>query len=172
VPEPQRGELGRFLAACAAAALEFRWSATSNLHLTLRFLGGVDRAVAEGIADRLGENGGPSFELELGALGSFKRGRLARVVWLGLRSGGEAASTLAARIETECVNAGLEPELRALQPHLTLARARPREGASLPELPPVPELGGWVARELVLYQSRLTKTGAVHEPVRSIALGA
>ncbi|TMD79312.1 MAG: RNA 2',3'-cyclic phosphodiesterase [Chloroflexi bacterium] len=101
VPDQQREQLGRFLAQCAIAAPEFRWSVTENLHLTVRFVGTVDRAVVEGIADRLSGAAGPAIQLALGEAGTFKRSRLARVVWLGLKSGAEDLGALAARVEAE-----------------------------------------------------------------------
>lgn len=172
VPEPQRVQLGAFLAQCAAAAPEFRWAVTDNLHLTVRFIGTVERGLVEGIADRLDGNAGATIELALGAVGTFKRSRLARVVWLGLESGSDRLQALAARVEAECRTAGLAPEARALQPHLTLARARSRDGARAPELPAIPTLDPWRADELILYWSHLKKNGAEHEPIRRIRLDA
>lgn len=171
MPDPQREQLGVFLAQCAIAAPEFRWSVTENLHLTVRFVGTVDRSVVEGIADRLAGSAGPAIDLALGEAGTFKRSRLARVVWLGLRFGADGLSALAARVEAECRAAGLAPEARAFQPHLTLARARSRDGARQPDLPAIPDLAPWRAEELVLYWSHLKKNGAVHEPIRRITLG-
>lgn len=171
MPDPQREQLGGFLAECAIAAPEFRWSVTENLHLTVRFVGSVDRAVVEGIADRLDGAAGPAIQLALGETGAFKRSRLARVVWLGLKSGADDLTALAARVEAECQGVGLAPEVRAFQPHLTLARARSRDGARQPDLPAVPPLAPWRADELILYWSHLKKNGAEHEPIRRIALG-
>ena len=170
VPEPLRDELEPFLAACAAAAPTFRWTPTSNLHLTVLFIGSIERDAFDRIADRVGALAPPDFELAFGDLGTFKRGRLVRVVWLGLRSGADAASALAAHVEAECIRAGLVGEQRAFQAHLTLARARPRDGSELPPLTPVPQLGPWRATELVLYSSHLTKTGAVYEAIRTLPL--
>jgi len=144
--------------------------AEANLHLTLRFIGTVERAVALGIAQRV-EAGGPGgFVLELGELGTFQRRRLASVVWIGVRTGADAARALAQRIEAACTEAGLEPETRRLQPHLTLARARAREGALLPALPAAPLLEAWTATELVLYRSRPGRSGAVHETLATVGL--
>jgi RNA 2',3'-cyclic 3'-phosphodiesterase len=159
------------VAACAAAAPQFRWTPAANLHLTIRFLGQVEEAVAEGIVDRLAAHDLRAFDLRLGGLGTFKRGRLVRVVWLGLASGGGEIRALAAAVEAETVGAGLEPEARHFNAHLTLARARPREGAPLPELPPPPEQAPWRAEELILYRSRLGRAGSVYEPLRSLRLG-
>ena len=170
VPEEQRSTLGRYLAECAARAPQFRWALDTNLHLTIRFLGHVEAAVAEQIAARLGDADPSGFELKLGEVGAFKRGRLARVVWLGLTQGVAESQKVAAVVESECVRAGLDAETRAFSPHLTLARARARDGAQLPELPPAPSIDAWRASELILYQSRLGRAGAVYEPLRTIRL--
>jgi 2'-5' RNA ligase len=170
VPEAQREELGRYLASSAKLAPDFRWVAAANLHLTVRFLGNVERELVDSIAGRLSQHRLPGFELELGEMGAFRRGRLVRVVWIGLRRGLDAARELAAVVEAECGRDGLEAEARPFQPHLTLARARSRDGAILPSLEAPPPLEPWPARELVLYQSHLGRPGAVYEPLRSLAL--
>jgi len=103
-------------------------------------------------------------------VGSFKRGPLARVVWLGLREGAMEVGPLAELVDAESVRAGLEPEGRPYHAHLTLARARPRDGAALPQLPAAPSLDPWRAHELVLFQSHLGRGGSVYEPLRVISL--
>jgi 2'-5' RNA ligase len=159
-----------FLAACAAAAPQFRWTPAGNLHLTVRFIGNADRALVEAIADRLAARSQLAFDLELGDLGTFGRGRHVRVVWQGLHDGAGAVAALAAHVEAECETAGLVPEKRPFQAHLTLARARPREGAELPPLPGPARVSRWRASELVLYASRLSRTGATYEPLRAVKL--
>jgi RNA 2',3'-cyclic 3'-phosphodiesterase len=130
----------------------------------------VERGLAEGVAGGLEGQAGPPFEVAIGGQGTFKSGRLTRVVWLGVRSGDDSMRSLAARVEAECLRAGLPPEPRVYRPHLTLARARAREGAALPDLPPPPLPDPWRAEELVLYSSRLARSGAVHEALRTIRL--
>jgi 2'-5' RNA ligase len=93
-----------------------------------------------------------------------------RVVWQGLRAGADAVTALAAQVDAECAAAGLVGETRRFQPHLTLARARARDGAELPALPEPPRLSPWRATELVLFASRLRRTGAVYEPLRALKL--
>ena len=170
VPDQQREQLSRYLAGCAVAAPEFRWAVQDNLHITLRFVGSVERGVVEDVASRAEKDAGGAFDVALGDVGTFKRGRLARVVWLGLRAGAEPMRHLAGVLERECRAAGLEPEARAFKPHLTLARAKPRDGAELPELPPLPELEPWTASEVILFSSHLGRGAAVHEPIRSVRL--
>ncbi|MHB8588178.1 MAG: RNA 2',3'-cyclic phosphodiesterase [Candidatus Dormibacteraceae bacterium] len=168
--EAQRKRLESYLAACAAVAPEFRWTPATNLHLTVRFIGAVEPPAVDAIAGRLNELGLRGFELGLGELGTFKRGRLVRVVWLQLRAGAEQARELAAEVEAECVRAGLEREARPFQPHLTLARARARDGAALPSIPSPPDLPPWRAGELVLYSSHLGRAGSVYERLRKLRL--
>jgi RNA 2',3'-cyclic 3'-phosphodiesterase len=170
VPEEHRSALGSYLDASAALAPGFRWTSAANLHLTLRFLGHIELVIAQRIAERLAARDLRGFELELGELDTFTRGRLVRVVWLGLRTGGERARELARAIEVECAAAGLVAEARRLEPHLTLARARERDGAALPVLPPPPALPAWRAGGLVLYRSRLGRGGSVYEPLSELRL--
>ncbi|HEY0830593.1 MAG TPA: RNA 2',3'-cyclic phosphodiesterase [Candidatus Dormibacteraeota bacterium] len=170
LPEEHRAALDGYLRDCAGLAPDFRWTPAPNLHLTIRFLGHVEMALAEGIADRLAAAGLRDFDLELGDVGSFKKGRMTRVVWLGLRTGAEEIGDLAARVEVECGRAGLEAEGRRFHAHLTLARARPRDGALPPALPAPPELAAWRAEEVILYRSLLGRGGSVYEPLRRIRL--
>ena len=170
LPDPQREALDGYLRQCAARATEFRWTPAANLHLTVRFLGQVEEPLARSIAEAVVDSRPDAFELALGDTGVFKRGRLARVVWIGLREGDAEARRLAAVVEAECVRAGLEPETRAFTAHLTLARARVRDGATLPQLPPPPELDSWRAAEVILYRSRLGRSGSEYEPLETIPL--
>jgi RNA 2',3'-cyclic 3'-phosphodiesterase len=170
VPEAQRAAMAVSLTAYAAAAPQFRWTPATNLHMTVRFIGNVDRALVEAIADRLGARPLMAFDLELGALGTFGRGRHVRVVWQGLRAGAEEVTALAAQVDAECAAAGLVGEKRPFQAHLTLARARARDGAELPTPPDPPQMSPWRATELVLFASRLSRAGAVYEPLRALKL--
>jgi 2'-5' RNA ligase len=170
LPDPLREELEGYISACAGIAPGFRWTPASNLHLTIRFIGSVERSVVDGIARRLDALDLRGFEIELGDIGVFKRGPRVRVVWMGLRKGVGEAISLAAHVAAESERAGLAPEERPFQPHLTLARARDRDGAELPPLPALPALEPWRASELVLYSSHLGRPAAVYEPLQRLRL--
>ena len=170
LPDAHRAQLDSYLAQCASREPRFRWTPAPNLHLTVRFLGHVDAALAEAVADRLEDAHLTGFDLQLGDVGAFKRGRLARVVWVGLLRGAESLAALASRVEGECTAAGLDPETRKFNAHLTLARARARDGAALGDLSPPPQMAVWRADELILYRSHLGRAGSVYEPMRRIRL--
>jgi RNA 2',3'-cyclic 3'-phosphodiesterase len=162
LPDLHRERLTPYLATCRALAPAFRWVAPDSLHLTLRFLGGVDRLRLEALAADLQRLTVEPFPVALDGLGSFGRGSVVRVVWLGLAAGRDQLGRLAAEIEAHCAAVGFEAETRPYNPHLTLARSRQRRGDGLPELPPPPEHPGWTVTGFRLYQSRLGPGGATY----------
>jgi len=153
LPGVARSALAEQLARWALLAPAFRWVPAENLHLTLRFVGRVESAELDLLRDRLRRVRHPRFELALGRLGTFG-GRTPRVVWLGLERGGPEAASLSRAVEAACGAAGLAPEARRFQPHVTLARSRERTGARLTELTEPPALAAWTAGEFLLYESR------------------
>jgi RNA 2',3'-cyclic 3'-phosphodiesterase len=169
LPEEHRAAYASALLGAPALAPRWRWTRVENLHLTVRFLGHVELATADRIAGRVEASAPRAFALQLGGLDAFKRGRLASVLWVGLQLGVEEVTALATVVEAECAREGLEAERRPYRPHMTLARAREREGAPVPHLK-VPELPPWRAGELVLFRSQLGRSGPVYEPLRSISL--
>ena len=50
---------------------EFRWQSDEQLHLTLRFIGEVDRPLAEDLAAALARLHVPRFSLRIAGAGSF-----------------------------------------------------------------------------------------------------
>ena len=144
--------------------------AAENLHLTLRFLGGVASATVEALAGELAGLEAFAFQLQTGGLGSFGSGRRVRVVFLRLEQGEQEALALARRVEDACRRLGLPPEERPFNAHVTLARARDRFGAQLPELPPPPALAPWRAAELIVYRSRLGRPAVRYEPLHTFRL--
>jgi RNA 2',3'-cyclic 3'-phosphodiesterase len=59
---------------------ELRWVSDGNLHLTLRFIGEVERPMAEDVAAALGSIRFPSFDLRIGGLGRFEQ-RTGGAIW-------------------------------------------------------------------------------------------
>src|SRR5258708_32995662 len=101
VPDEQGNLLGSYLAACTPVASEFRWTPAANLHLTVRFIGSVERAGADLAAARLAELPLSGFTLELGEGGTCKRGRLVRVVWLDGTARAAQDRALAAHVQRD-----------------------------------------------------------------------
>src|SRR5213592_1365659 len=110
---------------------DFRWQDEEQLHLTLRFVGEVDRPVADDLAAGLGRIHAERFSARIKGVGRFEA-RSAGALWAGVEPK-EPLAALASKVERACMAAGLEPERRAYHPHITLARwkgRRSREVAS------------------------------------------
>ena len=98
-----------------------RWQGDERLHLTLRFIGEVDRHVAEDVAAALGSVSHPGFALRLDGIGCFeRRGRIDNI-WAGVTPH-EPVRSLHATVTSALRRAGIPPEERAFVPHVTLAR--------------------------------------------------
>lgn len=161
LPDPQRRRLAGYLRDCSSRIPGFRWAPAENLHLTLRFLGGLDPSAFDALRKRLEAIRLPSFGLELGGLGTFGSARRARVLWLGVAEGREPLQALASGVEQACTAIGLPPADRPFSAHLTLARARERGGAPLsPPDPPV--LDPWRVDRFTLFESRLGRPSSTY----------
>src|SRR3954470_7111525 len=108
---------------------DFRWQDDEQLHLTLRFVGEVERPLAEDLADALGRIQAPRMELRIVGVGRFEQ-RNSGALWAGVEPKRPLAA-LAAKVERACIGAGLEPERRAFHPHITLARWKGRRTREL-----------------------------------------
>ena len=106
-----------------------RWQDDEQLHLTLRFVGEVERPLAEDLAAALATLRFDPFELRVAGVGRFDH-RQRGALWAGVEPRAPLAA-LAAKVERICVKVGLPPERRAFHPHVTLARWGRGAGATL-----------------------------------------
>ncbi|RPF70688.1 RNA 2',3'-cyclic phosphodiesterase [Aurantiacibacter spongiae] len=141
-----------------------RWQDADNLHLTLRFIGEVDRAQFEDICTVLSRLHFDPFEVRLAGVGHFERKGRARAIW----ARGEASLDLLAlqeRVERACRRAGCPPETRKFVPHVTLARLNSGSAPVGPWLAAHGDLAPrtWRADHVSLFESDLTPNGAVYE---------
>src|SRR5438067_12999982 len=79
---------------------DFRWQDEEQLHLTLRFVGEVERPVANDLADALSAIRTASFDVRLGGVGRFEQ-RNSGALWAGAEPRAPVAA-LAAKIERAC----------------------------------------------------------------------
>jgi 2'-5' RNA ligase len=151
---------------------ELSWVGDEQLHLTLRFVGEVERPLADDIAASLSRIRAERFELRICGVGIFER-RNGGALWAGVEPR-EPVAALAAKVERACVQAGLEPERRAFHPHITVARWNRRASAGHERAflernralasPP------FTVDSFILYESRLSRHGAHYEAVAEYPL--
>src|SRR5271167_2084536 len=114
--------IGESLAMMRGGLPGTRWIDPENYHLTLRFIGDIDDALARDIAGLLGRVERAPFELRLDGLSSFG-GRKPRAVVASVAPVAPLIE-LQAELERLLQRLGLEPEGRKYTPHVTLARLR------------------------------------------------
>ena len=155
---------------------DVRWATPDQLHLTLKFLGTVPDDRVAAISAALDEvvTGAAPLALTAAGLGAFPSLGSARVLWAGITAGSADAAALAAGVDRATASLGFPPEARPFRCHLTLGRVRsPGGGRGVGDAVRAigsPVFGSWIASELVLYESRLRPTGALHVPVSRHAL--
>jgi 2'-5' RNA ligase len=157
-----------------------KWVDPYSIHLTLKFLGNVNRdmtsQITEAIAD--GAKGVSPLHLEIKGLGVFPNPRRVQVIWVGVGGEVEKLLHLQKGIESALEGLGFAPEGRAFTPHLTLGRVR--EHASPDERQRLGELivgtkfeteHTFNVNSVSLMRSQLTREGAIYSQLSAVELG-
>ena len=143
-----------------------RWQDDGQLHLTLRFVGEVDRHAAADLVAALDEVTAPAFALTVRGVGHFERKIKPTALWAALAPC-PALKVLEQRVERACRAAGLPPETRKFVPHVTLARLGGQSVGT----------GGWLAEHgdlaaprwpvtaFRLYESHMGSGGSVYTSI-------
>lgn len=150
------------------------WVSADKVHVTLHFIGELaEPRVAELAAQVSRPLEIDSFDLAFGGLGLFPpRGR-PRVLWLGVKGGGEWLQRVHEEMGTRLLALGLPVEERTFAPHLTLARFRepaPVAVRAAIERLDASHVGACRVTSVTLYRSRLSPRGATYTPITKGAL--
>jgi 2'-5' RNA ligase len=172
-------ELGDMLGALRANHPAHRWTRADNLHVTVAFLGDVDKAgvgiLTRAMADVAAVTA--PIAVRLGSPITLPKGRPANVLALDFLEGRAEIAALAARVEAALVTAGEEaryafrtPERRPFTPHLTIARKGSgplfvTQDEQHRELP----LGG-IMDKLVVFRSELFHDGPIYTALAEFGL--
>jgi 2'-5' RNA ligase len=154
-----------------------RWVAGENLHLTLKFLGGVeDKDLAEvcRIAAATASQAEP-FEFVVKGLSSVPPSGQMRMVWCGIEEPTGRLAKLQQMAEQAYAGLGFKMENRRFRPHLTLGRVK--SGRDVEPLRAAVakfadnEFGTQPAGELIVFSSQLTPDGPMYSPLATTRLG-
>lgn len=149
-----------------------RWQRDDQLHLTLRFIGEVDRHMAADVAAALSGVHHPELTIALEGTDVFGKPGRPDTLWVGVTPE-EPVKVLHNKVDQCLARVGLLPEKRQFKPHITIARLGPRIGALNGFLE---ESGGltsppFTVRDFCLYESRLTQEGANYTILERYPLG-
>ncbi len=152
---------------------DVKWVRTNGIHLTLKFLGYVDRGLVPIIERdlRLVFAEQKPFPLRVSGLGAFPGLARPRVIWVGLNDPEGITARVASRVEEVIEPLGFQREKRPLTPHLTLGRVRSNKNSDdlMQAVRQSMDLSGptFVADHAVLFESILKPTGAEYSVIRS-----
>jgi RNA 2',3'-cyclic 3'-phosphodiesterase len=140
-----------------------RWRTDDQLHLTVRFIGEVDRHMARDVDAALSSVHHPRFSLALNGLGDFDRRGEPATLWAGVAPH-DPVRALHKKVDQALVRVGVEPDRRAYMPHITIARL-PRGAGPIRSL--IEGSGGvaspsFAVEEFCLYESRLAPDGPLY----------
>ncbi|MDQ6911439.1 MAG: RNA 2',3'-cyclic phosphodiesterase [Verrucomicrobiota bacterium] len=99
-----------------------RWLKPEQIHLTLSFLGQVYADEEKILREKLQSIHFVPFFLPITGVGTFPAKGKPRVIWTGVGRGHPQLFHLHKKVQEAALSAGLEPDLRAWHPHLTIAR--------------------------------------------------
>lgn len=161
-PRPIRDLLRAAMHGISAA----RWQDDDQLHLTLRFIGEVDRHRAEDIAAALGALHAPAITARIAGVGLFDRRGAPHMIWAGVEPLAKLAA-LQRKIDQLLARVGVEAETRAFMPHVTLARLNRSAGPVAPFLALYSDLASapFVFDHVILYESEMGHGGSRYHPV-------
>jgi 2'-5' RNA ligase len=159
------------LIAAMGGVINARWQSDEQLHLTLRFIGEVDRHAAADIGAAMGMIHHSRFTLSLDRIGQFdKRGRT-DALWVGITPYA-AVEALKRKIDQALLRVGVPPEQRAYLPHITLARFSRNAGDISDFAARSGQLAGatFTVDHFILYESHLATDGAAYVPLARFPL--
>ena len=176
IPEDLRQKLREFLRELKNTGADVKWVRPEGIHLTLKFLGAVERDALETLSLALRpaiEKFAP-FELKAQGAGCFPSFRNPRVVWTGLIEEENFVSRLQREIETITAGLGFPSEDRPFKPHLTLGRVRSPKG-KIPLTQMIAgnshlDLGTFRVDRVILFRSELRPEGAVYTRLQEFYL--
>ncbi|OFW56023.1 MAG: 2'-5' RNA ligase [Candidatus Solincola sediminis] len=177
IPDDIRGLLSDSMTELEGTLSRARWVKAENLHLTLKFIGYLEREKFEKLSAEVckAAERAPGFRARFGKPGAFPTQRRARVMWIGMEEGSEEARKIAMKLDARLEKLGVKREKRPFAGHLTLARLKEpidcadyleNLGNRLEGLENMP----FDVREITLYESILSSKGPTYDPLERVQL--
>lgn len=154
---------------------DVRWVRPEGLHVTLRFLGGVEPEVLEGVhtAVREAVAARSTSSLRVRGVGGFPSLRRPRVLWVGLQDDG-VLGELAEAVAAALTPLGFPPPEHPFRAHATIGRVNSMRGwqrfEEILRAHEDDDLGTSRLRAVVVYRSILQRGGSVYTPLWTIPL--
>jgi 2'-5' RNA ligase len=142
-----------------------RWIDPAQMHLTLGFFGDVTEDIDLALREKLSTIEFGAFFLPVVGIGTFPGKGDPKIIWIGVGMAHPHLFQIHKRVQEAALAAGLEPELRAWHPHITIARCRdvaPQSLRSFLKANADFDAGMIRVETFHLYSSKLTPAGPIH----------
>ena len=156
--------------------LDARWVRPKNIHLTLKFLGNINKDDIQKVGAAIFKSAADYAPISLVAkgIGAFPGINRPRVLWIGIRGQIDVLIQLQKSLDDQLEKIGFSKEKRPFNGHLTLARVKGRiNQAKL--INTIKKCGefeseSFIADNIILFKSDLKSTGAVYTKLISVSL--
>ncbi|HWQ92816.1 MAG TPA: RNA 2',3'-cyclic phosphodiesterase [Clostridia bacterium] len=179
VPEPVKQRLGEVQSQLRGKVpnAAIKWIPEERLHLTLRFLGYVEREQVPDLtkAAQVASGAFPPLALGVGEVGFFPNAQRPRIVWVGMSERENLLGQLAREVQTATLPFTAEEPADRFSAHITIGRVK---GIARPQAVILGNsaekfagrvLGEWVGNECVLMESRLSAKGPTYQVLAKLA---
>lgn len=179
LPKKIKDYLGLLQAKLKQSGADVKWVAPVNIHLTLKFLGDIDDKKTNQLIQILEDLSlnTPQFYLKLGIIKAFPNIKSPRIIWIGVNTGNNEVTQIAADLEEKMGKKGIPKEDKPFTPHITIGRVksnlnREKLTQSLTTLTTECDNSNcqFLVTKLILFKSTLTPKGPIYEAVKETSL--
>ncbi len=176
LPEGEKSRLAEAIERWRGHRAAVRWTATSRMHLTLKFLGDVPETALESISGACAQaaSAHEAFGLRTTVSGVFPSLKRPRVLWVGLASVENGVlHELQQTVEQALEEIGFPREERPFSPHITVGRVKSGKNIRpLMEDFMTYDTGSrpFTVDSFALYSSTLTPRGPIYKELERFAL--
>ena len=148
-----------------------KWVKAEGLHVTLKFFGETEEKKVQEIEEALqGINKQyPAMPVQLKEINAFPNLMRPRVIVVTFQEGVDNVKAIFHDIESRLLAVGIQKEARGFAPHVTIGRVKNAAPLLKREIIPLEEKR-FLLDNLVLYQSTLTREGALYSQLKEIKL--
>ena len=176
LPEKIRSFISSIQEDLKSNRLDARWVQPKNIHLTLKFLGNINKDDTQKVGAAIFKSAADYAPISLAAkgIGAFPGINRPRVLWIGIKGQIDMLIQLQKSLDDKLEEIGFPKENRPFKGHLTLARVKGRiNQAKL--INAIKKYGefepkSFIADNIILFKSDLKSTGAVYTKLISVSL--
>lgn len=147
------------------------WTRKSSMHLTLRFLGDIEKKDVKEIIQAMEVTSATCapFTLSAQGVGVFPGIKKARVIWAGIQGQIAQLEMIQRTLEKHLQLAGIKGDKKRFSPHFTIGRFKgPVDSRKLENIMQDFQQrtsDDYLITSMILYKSDLRPSGAVHTPL-------